>query len=1799
MQQTETKNQIKSILHHETGKLWHHFRTLNAHSAILHGSCSTNHTRFKLRSRGKQGTACSVVAIVFGRLFEPKDWTRYLVDQVLEFGDKLFCISQIRNKVNPEQYMTVSLIYPEFFIGDYKCMICAEEGAVYGNLFSKSIGCPDFSDGLQRFFRTNDAGVVTTQGMSVAMWRQPGGGFFYFDSSSCAENGIRCANGMACLMRFKCMNEMRELFLSNVDKKFDSRYCIAKVGILRVRPLNRRAYQPSQTLTEFAGEADVTKRPELIVDRRILRTINPMAVEEGKFDCARPTRTEPKLLGLMKVQKEPLSITISNYSIDTWFSTKPFVDQNNFDTGYQYYDMHVNVPSMFKELPGDMAILHGWTHEGGEMYKGKGAQNVANCVMAIGMKKVYATKTWLRPRLDEILALGDVVYADVKADKPSIKSMTAADFNDVKFQIEGRKFIVDVDLITIIGTICSKVPSVLNLKQALEEFFLVNTDGIIECSSMAVALWTQDDYYYTFDPRQCGPLGVHIVEDKGKTGKGGGTGGKKETDAKEKKAKGKCCVIRFPDFSSLVALFLKNIDPGKRNDHFTVRRITIIDDVPGTRPWNDFAPVDVGKWILRGTIANDDDEFEDESRGVQGPAIPSVALVYAKEVSPVKWTKETVDEAIRDGDAYFNWSISAEEELTKDVLMTDMKKDFYLKNKKIKVDYEECSVVGDLKAPPDGEQLNLVGGISEFFESHQYGVLQVKNLFVAIWKFEEELKNKTKEIAYYCFDPNPRGKLGQRNPEGEEEGPVGCLVRTLNITQMAKIIEDNIHSDVESHDNEFMIHDFKVLSIGQSMTDEELEKDKEVPVKPELNFYTTMGDDGACLNGSFNQGDEVMFKHHTRDKQQAANALVTLAMTKLYNSHLWYREIVDEILKIGDKVTADNAENIPEPEEDEENVRDYLLPNEIGEQFNIGVNQITVGLEEDAVTGKLSDLTKSLEEFFENNTHGLFRYRNVMMPIWKNGNIFFLMDPKGRDNRGAPKDKDGTATVMWFTNIAALVGSLQMSIEKTDGEFSLDGVDIDNVYETRLAEGERLPRATSTEDLWYNFPKRSNGVWGFNGHVSLADEKFAEDNRNKQSAAVAVMAIIFSKVYQPRNWKAEILDEVVITGDKLHSICVARLGEGTVPRVVEIITEFFLSNRRIGLTVKDCVQAGDLCGKPPKLQDLQMGIDNFFKSYASGTLYSCNVNIAIWKYNNFYYCVIPGSSVGDGDSFGTPQILRFSNTKLLVDSLLFNLGKEGDYEIAAVDVVDWDKLPPWKHDPSPAICPSNLPPLNAFQRLQGARAILHGSTHQSSDIFPQTIRNKQTAANCVAILGMSVVKSPITWTRKTLDEVLVIGNNIYQETTKANPMKEKLKPKDIIRVFYVGVNVLTADVEENTVSGQVAIPPPEPEVKDKGKKGTKKKATTGKDKKGKGKTKRPVPPLSPPILLEEGIRKFFEGNYAGILVTGRYMTAIWKNYGVFFMYDPRACNGRGMHDEFGSACVMWFACLEPMYDLIFANIDEKEKYGLYDICRVIVKTVVIEPLPCPVGFRPVEDSTTLSIPVSPIKKMQAMLNVETVSEYYSVDNELSVLRGSYHMNDRQFNVKSRGFQSTAIAAVAIVVGSLHVPSMWTSELVNAILKYGDLLHVDSTRTARPGARNLSPSELLTVFVIGDIRASVYIHNHTGAGILRAHDLIEGLGLFFKSNCAGILHMTNMSVAVMQHYGNFYLFDPCSRDKLGRPSHDGAACVMKCESISKLAQTFVTNCNYKVPTIYTLNAVNILGLHFFSDAKSECSPICLK
>lgn len=323
--------------------------------------------------------------------------------------------------------------------------------------------------------------------------------------------------------------------------------------------------------------------------------------------------------------------------------------------------------------------------------------------------------------------------------------------------------------------------------------------------------------------------------------------------------------------------------------------------------------------------------------------------------------------------------------------------------------------MGDLRADDDSDVKNLEKGVASFFEEQQFGIVEANKKFFAVWKIEEELKDKSKDTAFYLMHDNPpKAFIDKIIPAGEydKHESSACVFRLIDVTELAVLLNELLQVDNDEAKSDYFIHEIRVATIGEPMTDEEIQKDKATPVKPDLRNYVAFGENGAVLAGSFNQSNEAIFKRETRDKQQAANALVTLAMTKIFDPHLWYREIVDDILKMGDKLTNENLRNLPEgDDEDTESSREYLVPSEIDGDFPLGVNQITITIEEEGFSGKLFELQQYLQDFFGMHRMGIFRvdevfqeiflYTRMYMQWWivtplcklytRNFNFFFLM----------------------------------------------------------------------------------------------------------------------------------------------------------------------------------------------------------------------------------------------------------------------------------------------------------------------------------------------------------------------------------------------------------------------------------------------------------------------------------------------------------------------------------------------------------------------------------------------------------------------------------------------------------------------------------------------------------------------------------------------------------------------------------------------------------------------------------------
>lgn len=223
--------------------------------AILRGSFHQGHARFSDDSRGKQCTANAAVAIAASKFKDSSTWTQKFVDNLLLIGDRL-CRDSLTHRNQPHrneidgQYLNVSDLRTHVDILGNHCQFIIDEdfqNQIHGHI-DTSIDPryhPILQNGLIRFFNSFNAGIITLNGYSFAIWAQ-NDVFWMFDSHLRGAKGRQARNGTACFMRFARIESLALMLKSNIPKlnnnQIDGLYSIIPLDVIVERArYSRRA----------------------------------------------------------------------------------------------------------------------------------------------------------------------------------------------------------------------------------------------------------------------------------------------------------------------------------------------------------------------------------------------------------------------------------------------------------------------------------------------------------------------------------------------------------------------------------------------------------------------------------------------------------------------------------------------------------------------------------------------------------------------------------------------------------------------------------------------------------------------------------------------------------------------------------------------------------------------------------------------------------------------------------------------------------------------------------------------------------------------------------------------------------------------------------------------------------------------------------------------------------------------------------------------------------------------------------------------------------------------------------------------------------------------------------------------------------------------------------------------------------------------------------------------------------------------------------------------------------------------
>lgn len=693
---------------------WFNFKAIRPDKWVLCGSFNQSDVRFPRALRNTQCTAMAAMFLAYLHLTNIKEWNTEQIDEILVSGNDYYgnCVNNLKEKGNYHNplLMAAELLF-EFDIGSKKLKMTLEELCVYGTLSRfKDVGFGhSFKQGLKHFFEENDYGILTSSGLSVAIFKVEDG-YYVGDSHSRNETGRFTSAGTAVVVRHLSTDELANSIEMNYYGSTDPSYNIHRV-----------------TYEVWDADEDGAIRPPL---NNYIPISNYVAILRSLNSQDNPT-LYPLTFGKQQVPMGLVVLGMIKLTAPAIWSVS-LVDEL-LNVGDKYYKTCIE--QFYKEIQ---------KRKYADNYYGKGA---GDKYTQRGGGDANLNQGFVDASVDEEGTKRDTeVEAEEEEDSDAITSRNVVQ----EFMIGINKFTLDLEE--------SKTGVIVDLPLAIQNFYGVpdveETDQrelLIESNPLTVALWRDNGLYYYFDPKprderghvygkdewtlispeelallsefaeeiyedneqeegaakenradvvtyeenaeeaQENPdgaledLNVAMVQEEayaddafvegGAEGEGDDKNPMEQEIAlapkhspsywKRQEIDGTACVIWFTELDQLINHVIENIPPRQRSQqyrltHVKMNNVVFTKDVydPESGPketnhdgdWYNFKEVTHGQWILRATSSMREIIFPICNRGRQYIAITFAAAAYVRLYALSKFKIGTVESILKYGD---------------------------------------------------------------------------------------------------------------------------------------------------------------------------------------------------------------------------------------------------------------------------------------------------------------------------------------------------------------------------------------------------------------------------------------------------------------------------------------------------------------------------------------------------------------------------------------------------------------------------------------------------------------------------------------------------------------------------------------------------------------------------------------------------------------------------------------------------------------------------------------------------------------------------------------------------------------------------------------------------------------------------------------------------------------------------------------------------------------------------------------------------------------------------------------------
>ncbi|XP_074039689.1 uncharacterized protein isoform X2 [Leptinotarsa decemlineata] len=399
--------------------------------------------------------------------------------------------------------------------------------------------------------------------------------------------------------------------------------------------------------------------------------------------------------------------------------------------------------------------------------------------------------------------------------------------------------------------------------------------------------------------------------------------------------------------------------------------------------------------------------------------------------------------------------------------------------------------------------------------------------------------------------------------------------------------------------------------------------------------------------GTMHQGD-FSFPTSVRNNQGICMSVAAYCYSILKHPNKWTRENIDEILNFGNNLLLESAKQAHIHRLSRE-----LKPNELQKYCIVGEKKIRFTVDDTEVSGYINsndkrvfNLTKALRIFFARNSAGIFKTQDISVAIWKN-KYFYMFDarPRTRDLYCSPT---GTAIMANFYDIPALATVFLSRSNVGNWPF--------NIYPLKVFRilNKDEPEKNSSSELnaisEYEVLNENKAV--VSGSFDLADKCF-EFSRNKQSLAMSVVCLVYSRITPPSAWHKTTVDKIMILGNKLYLEClecesIVDLQLDNLPAIFTLgpyIVEIYI----YGNVLADLLYRACCC-------QLKCCLEEFSEKCTNALLQIGKCYLAVWKQRNMYYCFDPYSRNREGYKCrdGKACVSMHTNIDSLIETIVTN-----------------------------------------------------------------------------------------------------------------------------------------------------------------------------------------------------------------------------------------------------------------------------------------------------------------------------------------------------------------------------------------------------------------------------------------------------------------------------------------------------------------------------------------------------------------